>query len=111
MSKCSLIARRSTITTEQILEAARSFFLEKGIQTTTAEVARRAGVAEGSVFNRFRTKQELFLSAMEPTLHDPPFLRKLSDRVGRGSVRRNLFDVASELLAFLRPIVPLMMMA
>src|SRR5262245_51508927 len=105
------MTRPSTITNEQILQAAREVFLAKGIQATTAEVAERAGVAEGSIFKRFTTKQELFLRAMEPTLQDPEFLRKLPQRVGKGDLRRHLFEFGKEMLAFLRPLLPLMMMS
>jgi AcrR family transcriptional regulator len=103
--------RPSTITTEQILDAAREVFLEKGIQATTAEVARRADVAEGSIFKRFRTKHELFRRAMEPTVQDPEFLRMLPQRVGNGDLRRHLFEFGTEMLAFMRRLMPLMMMS
>ncbi len=103
--------RPSTITTEQILDAAREVFLEKGIQATTAEVARRADVAEGSIFKRFRTKHELFRRAMEPTVQDPEFLRKLPQRVGNGDLRRHLFEFGTEMLTFMRRLMPLMMMS
>jgi AcrR family transcriptional regulator len=46
------------------LEVARAVFLEKGFRATTQEVAERAGVSEGSLFHRFRTKEALFRSAM-----------------------------------------------
>ena len=105
------MTRPATITHEQILRAAREVFLAKGIQATTAEVAERAGVAEGSIFKRFTTKQELFLRAMEPTLQDPEFLRKLPQRVGKGDLRQHLFEFGTEMLAFLRPLLPLMMMS
>src|SRR5438093_10587737 len=102
------MSRPPTITTEQILNAAREVFLEKGIQATTSEVARRAGVAEGSIFKRFHTKHELFLRAMEPTFQDPDFLRKLPERVGNGDLRQHPFEFGTELLAFLRRLMPLM---
>jgi AcrR family transcriptional regulator len=105
------MTRPFTISTERILDAAREVFLQKGIQATTAEVARRAGVAEGSIFKRFQTKHELFLRAMEPTLQDPEFLRKLPQRVGTGDLRQNLLEFGTEMLAFLRPLMPLMMMS
>jgi len=47
--------RPAKIKDEEILAAAREVFLEKGIRATTAEVAKRAGIAEGSIFNRFAT--------------------------------------------------------
>src|SRR5438093_1780676 len=103
------MSRPPTITTEQILNAAREVFLEKGIQASTAEVARRAGVAEGSIFKRFRTKQELFLRAMEPALQDLAFLRRLEEGAGVGDVREHLIEFGAEMLAFLRRIMPLMM--
>jgi len=49
------MARPPVITEERILDAARGVFLKKGIRATTAEVAKRAGIAEGSIFNRFDT--------------------------------------------------------
>ena len=68
-------------------------------------------MAEGSIFKRFRTKQELFLRAMEPTFHDPQFLRKLEPRVGQGELQANLLEFGAEMLAFLRAIMPLLMMS
>src|SRR5262245_46120798 len=105
------MARPAIITTEQILDAARAVFLEKGIQATTAEVARRAGIAEGSIFKRFQTKQELFLRAMEPALQELDFLHKLPERAGRGDMREQLFEFGTEMLEFLRRVMPLMMMS
>jgi hypothetical protein len=41
------MARPVTISDEQILDAARAVFTEKGPRATTAEIAERAGVSEG----------------------------------------------------------------
>src|SRR5262249_44379457 len=100
-----------TITDEQILEAARTVFLEKGIQATTAEVARRARVAEGSIFKRFRTKDELFRAAMQPQLEDPEWLHTLQERLGKGDLRQTLIEVGLQVVEFFRRLLPLMMMA
>ncbi len=52
---------------QQILQAAREIFKEKGFHAaTTAEIARKAGVAEGTIFNYFRTKKELLFALLEP---------------------------------------------
>src|SRR5690348_5757472 len=105
------MSRPTTITAEQILDAAREVFLEKGIRATTAEVAKRAGVAEGSIFKRFPTKHELFRNAMNLDVQDPEFLRKLPERVGKGDLRQNLFDFGTDALAFFRHLVPIMIMS
>ena len=105
------MARPATITTHQILEAAREVFLERGIRATTAQVARRAGVAEGSLFKRFPTKHELFFAAMQPAIQDPPFLRAIEGRVGKGDVRVNLIELGTQLMEFLRGMLPLIMMS
>lgn len=44
---------------ETILTAALAAFLETGVQTSTASVASRAGVSNGTLFNYFPTKQAL----------------------------------------------------
>ena len=58
------MARPTVIRNEAILQAARDVFLERGILATSAEVAQRAGVSEGSLFKRFKTKADLFRAAM-----------------------------------------------
>jgi AcrR family transcriptional regulator len=105
------MARPVTIKDETIIAAAREVFLERGIQATTAEVAGRAGVSEGSVFKRFKSKSDLFRAAMGDRLVEPPFLRNLGARVGTGDVRECLFALGMEIIAFFRELIPLMMMA
>ena len=104
------MARPTKITDEQILDAARQIFLEKGAAATTAEVARAAGVAEGSVFKRWKTKQELFFAAMSPGDGDPEWVRNLHARVGRGEVQETLTEVGLQAVEFFRRIMPLAMM-
>jgi AcrR family transcriptional regulator len=51
---------------EDILSAAVELFAERGFQATpTSEVAKRAGVAEGTIFHHFKTKDEILLSIFE----------------------------------------------
>jgi AcrR family transcriptional regulator len=106
------MGRPSTIRDEQILDAARKEFLKKGISATTADVARRAGVAEGSIFNRWKTKDELFVAAMAtPADGVPAWIENLLGSIGKGDVRDNLHRAAVEGITFFRQIMPLMMMA
>lgn len=58
------MARPVSISDEQILDAARAVFTEKGPRATTAEIAERAGVSEGILFKRFGSKAGLHKVAM-----------------------------------------------
>ncbi|HVY48040.1 MAG TPA: TetR/AcrR family transcriptional regulator [Minicystis sp.] len=105
------MARPVQIKEETILAAARDVFLERGIRATTAEVAVRAGVSEGSIFKRFRSKFELFRAAMVEALEEPLWLRDLPVRVGRGEIRDELVDLGDQIIEFFRSILPLIMMS
>ncbi|MEU5881836.1 helix-turn-helix domain-containing protein [Spirillospora sp. NPDC047279] len=61
----------------RILEAAEAVFAEKGPAASTEEVAERAGVAIGTVFRHFPTKDELFAAIMKD------LLRRLTDEAER----------------------------
>lgn len=103
------MARPVVIRDETIIQAAREIFLERGIQATTAEVALRAGVSEGSVFKRFKSKFELFRAAMGAEAR-PSWMEGLEARVGAGDVRENMTALALEIIEFFRRIMPIMMM-
>jgi AcrR family transcriptional regulator len=104
--------RPPVISHERLLEIAREVFLELGIRATTAEVAARAGVAEGTIFLRFKSKSELFRAAMQ---FDPDqvlaFVEALPGRAGEPDLRATLLGFAEEFLRLGRVAVPVMMMA
>ncbi|MFO0680408.1 MAG: TetR/AcrR family transcriptional regulator [Sandaracinus sp.] len=88
------MARPVTIDDAAILAAAREVFLEHGVRGTTAEVASRAGVSEGSVFKRWRTKEDLFQAAMNSDrVADASFLVGLMERVGQGDLREQWVEI------------------
>ncbi|MBA2872736.1 AcrR family transcriptional regulator [Anoxybacillus calidus] len=63
----------------KILEAAIEMFAEKGYAaTSTSEIAKRAGVAEGTIFRHYKTKKDLLLAIVTPTVTKvvAPFLAK-----------------------------------
>jgi AcrR family transcriptional regulator len=105
------MARPVSIKDETIIAAAREVFLERGIQATTAEVAQRAGVSEGSVFKRFKSKVDLFRAAMSDRLIEPDWPRELAGTVGKGDVRENLVASGVKIVTFFRELMPLMMMS
>ena len=52
---------------KDILEASLKIFAQKGYNgSTTAEIARVAGVAEGTIFRHFTTKKDLLIAVLEP---------------------------------------------
>jgi AcrR family transcriptional regulator len=105
------MARPQQITDEQILTAARALFLQKGIRATTAEVARRAGVAEGSIFKRWKSKDALFIACMDFEGAGPPFwIQLLGQQGGRGEVRDTLERAGADAIEFFRKLLPVMMM-
>lgn len=103
--------RPITIKDETIIEAARAVFLERGFAATTSEVAERAGVSEGTIFNRFRSKIELFHAAMRPQLDQLDWTATLPERVGQGDMREQLIEIAGAAVDFMRRLMPLMMMS
>jgi AcrR family transcriptional regulator len=96
-------------TRERILAAARRVMFERGlVGATTKEIARAAGVSEGTLYNHFRYKEDLFLC----TLRQLPagFIRLVIDlpgRAGSGSVRSVLTEVARAALEFYDESVPM----
>jgi AcrR family transcriptional regulator len=48
----------------RILAAASDVFAERGLDASTAEIARRAGVGEATLFRRFPTKDDLIVAIL-----------------------------------------------
>jgi AcrR family transcriptional regulator len=54
---------------KQIIIAAIESFSEKGFAaTSTSEIAKKAGVAEGTIFRHYKTKKELLLAIVTPVI-------------------------------------------
>lgn len=57
---------------EEILRAAVKLFAERGYaRTTTREIAQEAGIAEGTIYKYFTSKQELLFAILGPTIVEP----------------------------------------
>lgn len=58
-------------TQERILTAARQLFGQSGFRgTTTADIARAAGIAEGTIYRYYRDKKELLIACVEPAIQE-----------------------------------------
>jgi AcrR family transcriptional regulator len=102
------MARPPSISNQQILDAARAVFLAHGFtKASTVDIARRAGVSEGSIFNRFATKDDLFCAAMDDA--QPPAFT-LDRYVGQGDLRKNLIRITVESVHYLNGLLPKLML-
>jgi AcrR family transcriptional regulator len=100
---------RGAATRQRILEAAREVMISQGlVRATTKEIARAAGLSEGTLYNHFANKEELFLC----TLNELPsgfvmLMRGLRERVGTEPVTAVLAQVARSALVFYGEAVPM----
>lgn len=92
--------------------------MELGIRATTSEVATRAGIAEGTIFHRFKSKQELFRAAMNfdpdaalALVNDLPLQPAAHVGERDASLRQALLRFAEGFMAFGRIAIPVMMMS
>jgi AcrR family transcriptional regulator len=102
--------RPVSIHDDAILDAAGKVFLAHGYQASTAEIARRAGVSEGSLFKRFRTKTDLFLAAMNVQSREQEWQENLEAGVGKAAIRPTLEDYGRHLLTHLQIVLPRILM-
>jgi AcrR family transcriptional regulator len=84
--------RQAAARREEILKTALGLFAEKGFDaTSTKQIAREAGIAEGLVFHYFPTKASLLAAVLEDKLE--------GRRSFRGELRPFLEDAASQPVA------------
>ena len=81
-----------------LLAAARPLVLEHGRATTTKLIAEAAGVAEGTIFRIFATKDELFDAVIDQEFDPEPFL----EAVGRIDLDQPLEDRLVEAVSLLQ---------
>jgi len=99
------MARKKIISDADLLAAARNVFVERGFGASTREIARRAGVSEGVLFQRYATKRELFFAAMVLPAPDPIARRDVD--VADGFER--LVELAEGITDYFRQTVPVLL--
>jgi AcrR family transcriptional regulator len=104
--------RPPSIDSEHLLAVAREVFLEQGIRATTFEVAARAGVSEGVLFHRFKSKEGLFSAAMEFDREAAPRrLLQAIEAIEGLEVHDAIVQLATTLLEVGRVALPILMMS
>jgi AcrR family transcriptional regulator len=89
---------------KRIVTAALSLFQTKGFDaTTTKAIARKAGIAEGTVFNYFRTKEDIALHFFEQEVDQAIASVRGNPRLRKAPLEEKLFALVHSQLEFLAP--------
>lgn len=71
MSETTAVPRADMVRNRRLLiDAATAAFAELGVDVPIGEIAQRAGLAKGTVFRHFATKEDLLAAIMLQLLHD-----------------------------------------
>jgi AcrR family transcriptional regulator len=83
--------------------------LSKGlVRATTKEIARAASVSEGTLYNHFANKEELFLCTLDQLPSGfVTLMRGLHERVGTGTISAVLAEIARSALDFYGEAIPM----
>src|SRR3954467_9416148 len=103
--------RPLSLSDDALLDVARDVFLERGLEATTSDIAKRARISESVIFYRYKTKEALFSAVFERQLVLPAGFAKLLWRAGVGEIADNLFDAGMALVELSQRVLPFMMMA
>ena len=91
-------------TKERILAAALELFREKGLEgTTTKEVSRKAGIAEGTLFNYFKTKEDLALYFFQKETDNLIRWFGAESRLHKAALPEKLFAIIHRQLEYVEP--------
>ena len=101
------MGRHKTIRDEQLLQHAREEFLKNGAFGSTKEIARRAGVSEATLYQRYPTKAALFLAAMVPKQVDIDVV--IHSFTKETDARLVLTGIGQRILAYFRTLIPVIM--
>jgi len=98
-----ITAEAKTATRQRILAAAAQLFQEQGWESaTTRDIAQAAGIANGTLFNYFQTKEAVAAALIEDAVA-PSYEEFARRRTGRESLEEDLFSLIWTGLKKLRP--------
>jgi len=97
-------AEQKTAIQARIVAAALNLFQTKGFEaTTTKAIARKAGIAEGTVFNYFRTKDDIALYFFEQEVDHAIEVVRRTPRLRKAPLEEKLFALVQSQLEYLEP--------
>ena len=101
------MGRHKTISDDEVLRAARHVFRDKGHTASTRAIALAAGISEAVLYQRFRSKDDLFFAAMAP--RGPDIERLLGPKEPPDDAQTYLRTVVVRIGQYLAEIIPLAM--
>lgn len=91
-------------TKAKILKAALALFREKGLEgTTTKEISKKAGIAEGTLFNYFKTKEDLALYFFQKETQNLIAWYQGETKLRQAPLPEKLFAILHRQLEYLAP--------
>jgi len=91
-------------TKQRILKAALELFKEKGLgETTTKEISKKAGIAEGTLFNYFKTKEDLALYFFQNETESLIKWFRGEARLQKAPLPEKLFAIIHRQLEYIEP--------
>lgn len=97
-------ARHKAATKRRIVTAALTLFQTRGFEaTTTKQIARKAGIAEGTVFNYFPTKEDIAFHFFEQEVDHAIAAVRRNPRLRKAPLEEKLFTLVQDQLEFLAP--------
>ncbi|WP_334427388.1 MULTISPECIES: TetR/AcrR family transcriptional regulator [unclassified Levilactobacillus] len=99
---------------QQVLAASLDLFAQQGFaNTTTKQIAEKAGVAEGTVYRRYKTKDELLAAVLAPFVTQvlPRLITEFAEGVvGKPYLTRHemIQSIAEDRLAFIQKNGPIL---
>jgi AcrR family transcriptional regulator len=91
-------------TKQRILRAALELFREKGLEgTTTKEISKRSRIAEGTLFNYFKTKEDLALYFFQKETEDLIQWFRGQARLQNAPLPEKLFGIIHRQLEYIEP--------
>jgi AcrR family transcriptional regulator len=97
-------ARHKAVMKDRIVASALALFQTKGFdETTTRAIAKKAGVAEGTVFNYFPTKEDIALHFFGLELDHAIATVQDNPRLAKAPLEEKLFALVQAQLEYLAP--------
>jgi len=103
------MTQRGDATRQRLLGAAAAVFVERGYAgATTKEIARRAGISEGTIYRHFADKREIFGTVFaNRNAADFEAMTALPELAGTKTVRENLLFLIQAIQDVEREVAPL----